>query len=171
MSIQQKMEQKLEKKDSGSIQKKTMGHNEVYAGSKAINSNSDVEVELDKKDSGSIQTNLNAQRVVDYGDGTHKGKEVDEEARESVEKGEDKEKIAIENADGKENTVQADNNPYIPGTEMTWEELSEETGERIEVLQERFERELEDGKEPGDIVDEIEYDYEMTGHEHEHRFY
>ena len=152
-------------------QKKTMGHHEVYAGSKAIHSNSDVEVELDKKGTGNIQTNLNAQRVVDYGDGIHKGKEVDEEARQSVEKGEDKEKIAIENADGKENTAQIENNPYIPGTEMTWEELSEETGESITVLQERFERELEAGKEPADILGEIEYDYEMTGHEHEHRFF
>ena len=79
--------------------------------------------------------------------------------------------IEKEKADGKENTDVRIQSAYIPGTEITWEELSNETGESVLKLQDRFQRELENGKEPSDILDEIEYDYEMTGHEHEHRFF
>ena len=113
---------------------------------------------------GKIQYNSEPQQVVGYGDGSYKGMEVDEEAREHVEHGDDKENIAVENADGNENTIETCDNPYVPGTEMTWEELSEETGEGITKLQERFDRELKEGKEPKDIVDEIEYDYGMVEH-------
>lgn len=146
-------------------QKKTLDHHQVYAGKEAINTTDNGEVELDRKDNGSIQTNLNAQKVVDYGDGTHKEKEVADEANKSVENGADKENITIEEVKETSDSI------YIPGTEKTWEELSEETGENIAVLQERFEREIADGKEAKDIVDEIEYDYEMTGHEHERRLF
>lgn len=149
-----------------SVEQKEVGdYSQVYAGRKTRNGNDSVEVQLETNNM-KIQTSLEMQKIISGYKGIYNKENIDKEADEHVEHGDNEEKIAIENADGKENTAIICDSPYIPGTEMTWEELSEETGESILKLQERFERGLEDGKKPEEILNEIEYDYEMTGHEH-----
>ena len=96
---------------------------------------------------------------------------IDKEVDQHESHGDDLDRINVKNADGKGSTMQICNNPYIPGTDKTWEELSETTGESITKLQNRFEKELLRGKEPQDILDEIEYDYEMTGHQPERKLF
>ena len=89
------------------------------------------------------------------------------EVEKHIEHGDDQ--VSIENSDGKENTIEMCGSRWIPGTEKTWDELSEETGESIPKLQDRFERELEKGKEPKEVLEEIEYDYGMMEHNRDRR--
>lgn len=142
---------------------------QVYAGRKTLNGNDSVEVQLETRNVP-VQTSLEMQKISAGYKGTENIKNIDEEVDLREEKGYDLKNIPVENIDGKVNNTKAVESAYIPGTEMTWEELSDKTGENIQVLQERFNRELENGKKSDDIVAEIEYDYEMTGHEHEHRW-
>jgi len=146
-------------------QKRVGEYIEVSAGRKTKDGNDFVGVQLETRNV-EVQTDLEKQKIVSGHRGIYNADNIDKEVDEHVNHGDDEKKIAIENADGQENTIEICDSPYIPGTEMTWEELSEETGEGITKLQERFERELEDGKEPKEIVEEIEYDYGMIEHEH-----
>lgn len=141
-------------------QKRVGDYAEIYAGRKTMNGNDSVEVQLETRNVG-IQTSLEMQKVISGYKGIYNKENIDKEVDMHAEHGDNKEKIAIKNADGKINTVELCESPYIPGTDKTWEELSDETGEGVKKLQERFARELEKGKEPKDVLEEIEYDYEM----------
>lgn len=151
-------------------QKEVGGYHEVYAGGRTLDGNDPVEIQLETRNE-EIQTSLELQEEFGI---TYKGKyEKDDKDKEAdlAEKDECKpQKISLENADGDKSTV-ALRCKHIPGTDMTWEELSEETKEGIEKLQERFGRELRNGKEPEVIVKNIERDYEMINRSQEHKHY
>ena len=154
-----------------SIEQKEMGgYHEVYAGGRTLDGNDPVEIQLETRNE-EIQTSLELQEEFGI---TYKGKyEKDDKDKEAdlAEKDECKpEKISLKNADGDKSTV-ALRCKHIPGTDMTWEELSEDTGEGIEILQERFGRELINGREPEVIVKDIERDYEMINRSQEHKHY
>lgn len=150
-------------------QKKTGGYVEVYAGKRTRNGNDPVEVQLETDNVG-IQTSLEMQEIMSGRKGVYRKENIDKEADMHEAHGDDEMKIAKENADGnKETRIECDI-PFIPGTDITWEELSETTGEGIKKLQERFEREAKKEKDPNKIIKTIEEDYEMAGHEHQHRF-
>ena len=149
-------------------QQKIGDYAQVYAGRKTKDGNDAVEVQLETRNVP-IQTSLEMQRVASGYKGIYNIENIDKEVDEQEEYGEDLDKIEKENADGEQHTKTTVNSSIIPGTEMTWEELADETGESIKNLQERFERELEDGKKPSEIVDEIEYDYEMIDHTRDRR--
>ena len=144
-------------------QKEIGGYAQVYAGRKTMEGNDAVEVQLETRNVG-IQTSLQMQRISAGYKGIYNIEDIDKEVDRHEEHGDDMKNIALENADGKSYTVEICNSQYIPGTEMTWEELSNETGESITKLQERFVKESKDGKEPLEILDEIEYDYGMVEH-------
>lgn len=150
-------------------QKKTGGYVEVYAGKRTRNGNDPVEVQLETDNVG-IQTSLEMQEIMSGRKGVYQKENIDKEADMHEAHGDDEMKIAKENADGNKATRVACDNPFIPGTDITWEELSETTGEGIKKLQERFEREAKKEKDPNKIIKTIEEDYEMAGHEHQHRF-
>ena len=154
-----------------SVEQKTIGdYAQVYAGRKTLNGNDTVEVQLETRNIP-VQTSLEMQKIAAGYKGLRNIKDIDEEVDRGEAEGRNMRNIAKEKADGKENKDERLQSIYIPGTEMTWEELADETGESISKLQDRFQRELENGKEPSQVLAEIEYDYEMTGHEHEHRFF
>lgn len=154
-----------------SVEEKTItDYAQVYAGRKTLNGNDSVEVQLETRNIP-VQTSLEMQKISAGYKGIRNIKNIDEEVDLREANGDDLKNIPVENADGKVNVTEKIKDAYIPGTEITWNELSDKTGENIQVLQERFNREVEDGKEPSDIVSEIEYDYEMAGHEHEHRWF
>ena len=144
-------------------QKKVGDYAEVYAGKKTMDGNDSVEVQLETRNV-EIQTSLEMQKIVSGYKGIYNKENIDKEVDMHEEHGDDMDKLEVENADGKENTVILCESPYIPGTEKTWEELSEETGESVTKLQKRFEKELMKGKEPQEILEEIEYDYGMIEH-------
>lgn len=149
-----------------SVEEKTItDYAQVYAGRKTLNGNDSVEVQLETRNIP-VQTSLEMQKISAGYKGIRNIKNIDEEVDAREANGDDLKNIPVENADGKVNITEKIKDAYIPGTEITWDELSDKTGENIQVLQERFNREVEDGKEPEKIVSEIEYDYEMTAHEH-----
>ena len=150
-------------------QKQVGQYVEVYAGTRTRNGNDPVEIQLETNNV-EIQTSLEMQKIVSGYKGVYQKENIDGEADAHEAHGDDEEKIAKENADGRRQTIEICQSPLIPGTDKTWEELSDETGEGIPKLQERFIRELERDKKPEEIVEEIEADYEMVGHEQEHRF-
>lgn len=60
-------------------------------------------------------------------------------------------------------------NDYIPGTEKTWGELVDETGESLVKLVERYNREMQKSDaEPKKVIETIEADYGAISHEHTH---
>lgn len=153
-----------------SVEQKEIGsYHELYVGGKTFDGNDPVEVQLETKNVG-VQTNLEMQEIISNRKGIYHKDEMDQEADTHAEHGDDEEKIPIEYADGDIKNV-VFKCKYIPGVDKTWDELSEETGESITKLQERFGKELADGKKPDEILSEIEYDYEMIGHEQEHKFF
>lgn len=148
-------------------QKRTGGYVEVYAGKRTRGGNDPVEVQLETDNVG-IQTSLEMQEIMSGRKGIYQKENIDKEADMHEAHGDDEMRIAKENADGDRRTKVECENPFIPGTDKTWEELSEETGESILKLQERFKREARKGNDPKKIIEIIEQDYEMTGHEHKH---
>ena len=144
-------------------QKETGGYSQVYAGRKTMKGNDAVEVQLETRNIG-IQTSLEMQKIAAGYKGIYNIEDIDKEVDGHEEHGDDMKNIAVENADGKKYTAEICDGPYIPGTEMTWEELSVETGEGIAKLQERFVKGLKEGKEPLEVLEEIEYDYGMIEH-------
>lgn len=54
---------------------------------------------------------------------------------------------------------------YIPDTEMTWGELMGETGESLPKLIERYNKEIDTGKDSKEAVETIESDYGMVNRE------
>ena len=147
-----------------SVEQKTMTeYTQIYAGRKTMDGNDSVEIQLETRNIG-IQTSLEMQKISSGYKGIYNIEDIDREVDQYEASGGDIKNIAIENADGKSYTVGLCNSPYIPGTEMTWEELSKETGESVTKLQERFVKEAKEGKEPLEILGEIEYDYGMVEH-------
>ena len=60
-------------------------------------------------------------------------------------------------------------NDYIPGTEKTWGELVDETGESLVKLVERYNKEMQKSDaEPKKVIETIEADYGAISHEHTH---
>lgn len=154
-----------------SVEQKTIAdYNQVYAGRKTMNGNDTVEVQLETRNIP-VQTSLEMQKIAAGYKGLRNTNDISEEVDKDEAEGKDIKNIKKENADGKENQDERLKSPYIPGTEITWEELADKTGESIPKLEDRFQRELDNGKEPADILDEIEYDYEMVGYEHEHKIF
>jgi hypothetical protein len=83
----------------------------------------------------------------------------------------DGEYVPTKNADGDVKTLEACKDQFIPGTELTWEELSESTGRDIEDLQKEFGEKINDGHEPEDIVEGmIEESQEENEKEDEGRY-
>ena len=142
-------------------QKNNIGdNNDINAGRKVVAGTQNVEKQLE---TNKLRVwDSERERLVSGRAGIYNINDIYEEADEHKEHG-DEEYIKNENADGNENTIEICESLYIPGTDKTWEELSEETGESISKLQERFEHKLEEGENPEDILEEIEYDYEMIG--------
>lgn len=92
------------------------------------------------------------------------GKEYTHELAHQVENVENDEKEA-----GQEVDKQITESDYIPNTEITWEELMEETGDSLPNLVERYNNEMakSGGKEePKNIIQRIIDDYQMAFHEH-----
>ena len=147
-------------------QKNSFGdYNDINAGRKTVAGTQNVEKQLE---TDRVRVwDSEEEKLMKSNAGMFNMNEIFEEAEAHKEHG-DEEYIDAENADGDNETIEVCNSDIIPGTDKTWEELSEETGEGIKKLQERFEREFEKGKKPEDILEEIEYDYEMTGREHKH---
>lgn len=140
-------------------QKKVGEYPEACIGKKSLENNF-VGVPLETRNV-EVQTNLIPQENLRGTKGIYHADKVDEEVKQHIDHGDDEDKIPLENADGDESTVTLCNSPFIPGTKITWEELSEATGEGITKLQERFEREMKKDKEPKEIVEEIITDYKM----------
>lgn len=140
-------------------------YNDINAGRKTVAGTQNVEKQLE---TDHVRVwDSEEEKLMKSNAGMFNMNEIFDEAEKHKQHG-DEEYIHTQNADGKEETMEICNNSIIPGTNKTWEELSEETGEGIKKLQERFEREFERGKIAEDIVEEIEYDYEIAGHEHKH---
>lgn len=140
-------------------------YNDINAGRKTVAGTQNVEKQLE---TDHVRVwDSEEEKLMKSNAGMFNMNEIFDEAGKHKQHG-DEEYIHTQNADGKEETMAICNNSIIPGTNKTWEELSEETGEGIKKLQERFEREFERGKKAEDIVEEIEYDYEIAGHEHKH---
>lgn len=147
-------------------QKNSFGdYNDINAGRKTVAGTQNVEKQLetdrvrvwDSEKEKLMKSNAGMYNINDIFEEAEQHKEHDDDGY-----------IHTENSDGNSQTIEICNNSIIPGTDRTWEELSEEVGEGIKKLQERFEREFERGKKPEDIIKEIEYDYDIAGHEHKH---
>lgn len=132
---------------------------EVCVGKKSLENNF-VGVQLETHNV-EMQHNLTPQENLRGTKGIYHAEKVDEEVEQHMEHGDDGKEIELENADGDERTIEICDSPYIPGTEITWKELSETTGEGITKLQERFERETEQGKDSKEIIGGIIADYNM----------
>lgn len=104
-------------------QKKVGQYVEVYAGRKTMNGNDPVEVQLETDNVG-IQTSLEMQQIISGYKGIYNKENIDKEADIHEDHGDDKMKIAKENADGKRTTIEICESSIIPGTDKTWEELS-----------------------------------------------
>ena len=136
-------------------------YNDINAGRKTVAGTQNVEKQLE---TDRVRVwDSEREKIVKSNAGRYNMNKIFEEAEKHKEHG-DENYISNLNADGKEHTAEICNDLIIPGTEMTWEQLSEEAGESVKKLQERFEREIKDGKEPKEIIEEIEYDYEMVEH-------
>lgn len=147
-------------------QKNSFGdYNDINAGRKTVAGTQNVEKQLE---TDRVRVwDSEEEKLMKSNAGMFNMNEIFEEAEVHKEHG-DEDYIHAQNADGDNETIKICDTSIIPGTNKTWEELSEETGEGIKKLQERFEREFGKGKKPEDILEEIEYDYEMSGHEHKH---
>lgn len=134
-------------------------YNDINAGRKTVAGNQNVEKQLE---TDRVRVwDSEREKIVKSNAGIYNMNEIFEEAEEHKEHG-DEGYINKENADGNENTIKLCDSPYIPGTEITWQELSEETGEGITKLQERFEREVvKNHLDPKEAIEVIEGDYGM----------
>lgn len=133
-------------------------YNGVYAGEKTRNGNIAVEVQLET-DNVEIQTSLEPQKVNDYGEGDYEKEKIAKEVEKHQKHGDDEGKIAIENADGEESTRVACESPFVPDTNITWEQFSKSVGDRnIEELQKDF-FEQYNGNNGQELILKIQADY------------
>lgn len=144
-------------------QKNNFGdYNDINAGRKAVAGTQNVEKQLE---TDRVRVwDSEREKLIKSNAGKYNINDIFDEAKKHKEHGE--EYTDIENADGEETTIEICESSIIPGTDKTWEELSEQTGEGVTKLQERFKREFEKGKKPEVIIEEIEDDYEMINREH-----
>lgn len=139
-------------------QKKWGQYNQVYAEQKTRNGNDAVGIELETPNSG-IQTDLEEQKVNDYGSGNYKKEYIDNETDMHKAHGDDEMKIAIENADGLDYTKEVCESPYVPDTEITWEQLSKLLGDKnVEELQKEFLKQY-DGNNSEKLILEMQEEY------------
>ena len=147
-------------------QKEIGGHVKVYADGKDMDGN-DVEGHEFETTVTKIHTDNDMEKVFNNKNGRYNLREIDQEVKTHGLKGE--ETTSHKNADGKANTMELCDRPEICGTdpEITWEELSERTGEGIEKLKARYKKEWDGKRTPNDIVEAIQSDYEMLqSHNH-----
>ena len=113
----------------------------MYAEQKTRDGNDAVGIELET-DNSAIQTDLEKQKIMGYGSGDYKKEYVDKEADMHEEHGDDEMDIPIENADGNELTREMCDNPFVPDTNITWEQFSKSVGDKDinELMEEFFEQ-------------------------------
>lgn len=133
-------------------------YDRVYAGEKTRDGNVAVEVQLET-DNVEVQTSLESQKVRDYGEGDYEKEEIAKEVEKHQKHGDDEEKIAIENADGEESTRVACESPFVPDTNITWEQFSKSVGNKDvnELMEEFFEQYKGDNGE--ELILKIQADY------------
>ena len=121
-----------------SVEQKEVGeYHEVYAGRKTMDGNDAVEVQLETRNV-EIQNSLDMQKIVSGRKGIYNPEEIDEEVDAHEEHGDEEDEIAIENADG-EDTIAFCDSPYVPDTEITWEQFSKLLGDKhIKDIGEEF---------------------------------
>lgn len=139
-------------------QKKWGNYAQVYAEQKTRDGNDAVGIELEV-DNSAIQTDLEKQKIMGYGSGDYKKEYVDEEADMHEEHGDNEMNIAIANADGNELTRETCDNPFVPDTNITWEQFSKSVGDKDinELMKEFFEK--YDGNNGQELILKIQSDY------------
>lgn len=139
-------------------QKKWGNYAQVYAEQKTRDGNDAVGIELET-DNSAIQTDLEKQKIMGYGSGDYKKEYVDKEADMHEEHGDDEMDIPIENADGNELTRETCDNPFVPDTNITWEQFSKSVGDKEinELMKEFFEK--YDGNNGQELILKIQSDY------------
>lgn len=140
-------------------QKKWGNYAQVYAEQKTRDGNDAVGIELET-DNSAIQTDLEKQKIMGYGSGDYKKEYVDEEAdMHDEEHGDDEMNIAIANADGNELTREMCDNPFVPDTNITWEQFSKSIGDKDinELMKEFFEQ--YNGNNGQELILKIQSDY------------
>lgn len=139
-------------------QKEVGQYVEVYAGKRTRNGNDPVEVQLETNNVG-IQTSLEMQQIISGYKGEYNVENIDKEADIHEAHGDDEMKIAKENADGIKHTKEICESPYVPDTEITWEQLSKLLGNKnIEALQVEFLKEY-NGNNSEKIILEMQEEY------------
>lgn len=84
-------------------------------------------------------------------------KDKKEEAEKHLEHGD--EEVSIENSDGREETTDICESPYVPDTEITWEQLSKSLGDKnVEELQKEFYNQYE-GNNTKEIILKMQEEY------------
>lgn len=139
-------------------QKKLGNYAQVYAEQKTRDGNDAVGIELET-DNSAIQTDLEKQKIMGYGSGDYKKEYVDKEADMHEEHGDDEMDIPIENADGNELTREMCDNPFVPDTNITWEQFSKSVGDKDinELMKEFFEQ--YNGNNGHELILKIQSDY------------
>ncbi len=152
-------------------QKEAGGHVEIYAGGKSRDGNESQEVQLETHVT-QIQTDLEPQKVMNQNKGVDRFDDIQDEVKDHQEGDEE---VALKNADGNIRTVEEcehieDEDSIIPGTEMTWKQLSKASGiEDVKEIQKKFYEEFDDDVEPTErvirIVDDAEEEREAAAEE------
>ena len=142
-----------------SVERKKVGqYNRVYAEQKTRDGNDAVGIELET-DNSEIQTDLEEAKINGYSSGDYKKEYIDSEADMHEEHGDDEEKIAIENVDGDELTKVACESPYVPDTNITWEQFSKSVGDKnVDELQQQFFDQYK-GENGEELILKIQADY------------
>lgn len=139
-------------------QKEIGGYHEVYAGEKTLDGNEAVEIQLETRNV-EIQTDLEMQKIVSGRKGIYNKDEIDKESDLHAEHGDDEERIAIENADGDEQTRVVCESPYVPDTQITWEQFSKSLGDKdLEELGKEFFKQY-DGNNGQELVLRMQAEY------------
>lgn len=118
-------------------QKEIGGYHDVYVGEKTRDGNDAVEIQLETRNV-SIQTDLEMQKIISGRKGIYNKEDIDKESDIHEEHG-DEEEMAIENADGEKSTIAFCDSPYVPDTQITWDQFSKLLGDKaIEDLGKEF---------------------------------
>ena len=147
-------------------QKEIGGYHEVYAGGKTRDGNDSVEIQLETRNV-EIQTDLEMQKIISGRKGIYNKEEMDKEAELHSEHGDDEEKMPIENVDGDAHTRVACDSPYVPDTEITWEQFSKLLGKEDieEIIEEFFEQ--YNGKNGHELILRMQAEYRANETEKE----
>lgn len=147
-------------------QKEIGGYHEVYAGQKTRDGNDAVEIQLETRNV-EIQTDLEMQKIISGRKGIYNKEEIDKEAELHAEHGDDEEKMAIENADGDAQTRVVCDSPYVPDTQITWEQFAKLLGKEDsdEIIEEFFEK--YNGKNGHELILRMQAEYRENKTENE----